>query len=99
MKKIKIPKTDSINVLAKFFDTHDSTEFEDDLVEVTEAVFVPRDSILVRLESQQTATLKKLAKAEGISEEELVRKWISQHLAGPNGRAPKRQPVDKRRKE
>ncbi len=89
MKKTKIPKTDSIKELAEFFDTHDSTDFEDELVEVTEPVFVPRNSILVRLEPQQAAALRKLAKAKGISEEELVRRWILQHLAPLNGRGSK----------
>jgi hypothetical protein len=30
----KIPKTDSIEDLAKFWDSHDLTEFEDDIEEV-----------------------------------------------------------------
>jgi hypothetical protein len=90
MKKLKIPKTDSIKELAKFFATHDSTDFEDELVEVTEPVFVPRNAILVCLEPRQKAAVKKLAKAEGISEEELVSKWILEHITGANGRISKR---------
>jgi hypothetical protein len=39
MNTPKIPKTDSIQELAKFWDTHDLTDFEDELVEVTEPVF------------------------------------------------------------
>jgi hypothetical protein len=89
MKKSKLPKTDSIKELAKFFDTHDSTDFEDQLVEVTEPVFVPRNSIQVRLEPRQAAAVKKLAKAEGIAEDELVRRWILQHVGGLNGRGSK----------
>jgi len=34
-----IPKTDSIEELARFWDTHDLTEFEDPLDEVTEPLF------------------------------------------------------------
>ena len=34
MKKTKIPKTDSIQELARFWDTHDLTDFEGELVEV-----------------------------------------------------------------
>lgn len=35
----KIPKTDSIAELAKFWDPHDLTDFEDQLEEVTAPVF------------------------------------------------------------
>jgi hypothetical protein len=87
MKKVKIPRTDSIKELAKFFETHDTTEIEDDVHEVTGPICIPRNSILVQLESRQAAAVKRLAKEEGVSEEELVRQWIVRHLAGMNGRA------------
>jgi len=45
-KKIKIPKTDSIRVLAEFFDTHDSTDFEGELVEATHSVFAKRPTMI-----------------------------------------------------
>ena len=89
MKKMRIPKTDSIKALARFFDTHDMGDFESELVEVTEPVFIPRNAFLVRLEPRQAAAVKKLAKAEGVSAEELVHGWVVQHLAGLNG-APRR---------
>lgn len=39
MSKTKIPQTDSIDELARFWDTHDLTDFEDELEEVQETVF------------------------------------------------------------
>lgn len=39
MKKRKLPKTDSIQELAEFWDTHDLTDFEDELEEVHEPIF------------------------------------------------------------
>jgi hypothetical protein len=36
MKKTKLPRTDSIQELAEFWDTHDLTDFEDELEEVGE---------------------------------------------------------------
>ena len=39
MKQQRVPQTDSIQELAHFWDTHDLTDFEDDLEEVTESVF------------------------------------------------------------
>lgn len=40
MKTSKLPRTDSIQELARFWDTHDLTDFDDELEEVTEPVFV-----------------------------------------------------------
>ena len=37
-----LPKTDSIEELARFWDTHDLTEFESELEEVEEPVFERR---------------------------------------------------------
>ena len=39
MNPTNIPQTDSIQELADFWDTHDLTDFEDELEEVTEPVF------------------------------------------------------------
>ena len=39
MTKKKLPITDSIQELAEFWDTHDLTEFEDELEEVQPPVF------------------------------------------------------------
>ena len=36
---MKIPETDSIRELAAFWDTHDLTDFQDELEEVSESVF------------------------------------------------------------
>ena len=35
----RLPQTDSIQELAKFWDTHDLTDFEDELEEVSERAF------------------------------------------------------------
>jgi hypothetical protein len=40
MNKPRLPKTDSIQKLATFWDTHDLTDFEDDLVAIDTPVFV-----------------------------------------------------------
>ena len=102
MKKIRIPKTDSIKELAHFFETHDMGDFESELVEVHEVtgpIAIPRNSILVHLETRQAAAVKKLAKAEGVSAEEIVRKWILKNILPLNGHMPKkRQSASKARK-
>jgi predicted DNA binding CopG/RHH family protein len=96
MKKSKLPKTDSIDELAKFWDCHDLTDFEAELEEVTEPVFVRRDAIQVRLPARDAKAVRKLAQAKGVSEEELVRTWIGERI-GPRNRhsAKKRAPAGK----
>jgi hypothetical protein len=39
MHNIKIPQTDSIDALAQFWDSHGSTDFAEQLEEVSEPVF------------------------------------------------------------
>lgn len=40
MSSREIPETDSIEELARFWDTHDLTDFEEELEEVTEASLI-----------------------------------------------------------
>ena len=50
MNRTKIPQTDSIQELADFWDTHDLTDFEDELEEVSESVFKLETKPLIPLE-------------------------------------------------
>ena len=52
MRKQQIPETDSIEELAAFWDTHDLTDFEDQLEEVTELVFVRGKLSIVEIPSE-----------------------------------------------
>ena len=83
MTKKQLPKTDSIAELANFWDTHDLTDFEDELEEVTEPVFIRDESpvsISVHLQLQELETLQKLAKAKGTDQVALVREWVLEKL-------------------
>jgi len=55
MKAREIPETDSIEELARFWETHDFTDFEDQLEEVTEPVFQLRRTLQVRLRREETS--------------------------------------------
>ena len=81
MKKSKLPKTDSIQKLAEFWDTHDVTDVEDELQEVAEPVFVRGKAIEVPLESGDIAAVERLARSKGVSREQLVRSWVLQRIA------------------
>jgi hypothetical protein len=90
MTKSILPKTDSIDELARFWARHDLTDFESELEEVTEPVFVRHCAIEVQLEKCDAATIKELAQAKGISQEELVRGWVLQRLTRRNGSSSKK---------
>jgi predicted DNA binding CopG/RHH family protein len=88
MKKSKLPKTDSIQELAEFWDTHDLTDFEDELEEIAEPVFVHGTAIKVPLESGEAKAVEQMAQAKGVSREELIRAWVLQKLARGNKSRP-----------
>jgi CopG antitoxin of type II toxin-antitoxin system len=81
MKKPKLPTIDSIQQLAEFWDTHDFTDFEVELEDVPEPIFVRSTAIKVPLESRQVEAVEQMAKAKGVSREELIRAWVLQKLA------------------
>jgi hypothetical protein len=84
MNKRKLPKTDSIQELASFWDTHDLTDFEDQLEEVNEPVFGRRSSIDLHLQANEAEAVQELARSKGISGEQLIREWVRQKLTRRN---------------
>ena len=80
MKNQQLPQTDSIQELAQFWDTHDVTDFENDLEEVTEQVFAPRTAIRLNLESTEAEAVRRLAEAKGIADAELIRGWVREKI-------------------
>jgi len=88
MKQSKLPRTDSIQELAEFWDAHDLTDFEEELEEVPGPVFVSGAAIKVPLESRQVEELERMAQAKGVSREELIRAWVLQKLARRNNARP-----------
>ena len=81
MKKSKLPNAKSIEKLAEFWDSHDLTDFEPQLEEVSKPVFVRGTGIKVPLETRDVEAIDQLAHAKGISREELVRAWVLQKIA------------------
>ena len=80
MKNQQLPQTDSIQELANFWDTHDLTDFEDELVEVTEPVFEPVTVIPLNLESDEAEAVRRIAEAKGIADVELIRGWVREKI-------------------
>lgn len=80
MKTQHLPKTDSIQELAEFWDTHDLTDFEDELEEVNDAVFESATVIPLNLESEEAEAVRRIAEAKGIADAELIRGWVREKI-------------------
>ena len=80
MKAHSLPQTDSIQELAQFWDTHDLTDFDDQLEEVTEAVFDRGTVIPLHLEPPDAEAVRKIADGKGLADAELIRSWILEKI-------------------
>ena len=76
----KMPKTDSIQELAAFWQRHDLTDFEDELEEVPGQVFQRAHVVGVPLTRDEHKALREAAASRGIDEAALIREWIKERL-------------------
>jgi hypothetical protein len=78
----KIPQTDSVAELARFWDAHDLTEFDDELEEVKVSVFErgSENVLRVTLRPDEAAALHRIAESRGVGDTELVREWVGEKL-------------------
>src|SRR6266511_6187450 len=84
--KNRIPDFKTIEEAAEFWDTHDSTEFEDEWEPVEgELRFIvvkpgPKKSLTLHLPEETLAALKKRAGELGVRPSALARLWIYERL-------------------
>ncbi len=90
MKSPRIPNTDSIEELSKFWDTHDLTDFEDQLEELTAPVFSRRkeSTVAIELTPKEVQALSRLAESQGVEETKLVRQWVREKLRASSFKKP-----------
>ena len=81
MKTEALPQTDSIQELAQFWDTHDLTDFEDELEEVTEPAFERCSVIALQLENGEAEAVRKLAEERGVADAELIHRWVREKIS------------------
>ena len=81
-KLTKSPSTDSIEALADFWDSHDLTDFEDGLEEVSEPVFMRQVDPVVPLElpDKELAAIKRIAQEQHTDYTTLMRDWVLEKL-------------------
>lgn len=80
MSQSQLPQIDSIQELASFWDTHDLSDFDDQLEEIAGPVFQRGPVIMVPLNAEEIEAVREIAESKGIDSVELVREWISQHI-------------------
>jgi hypothetical protein len=78
--KNRIPRTDSIQELAAFWQNHDVTDFEDELEEVRQTVFQRTDVVGVALTTDERQALRQAAATRGVAEAELIHEWVKERL-------------------
>lgn len=81
-KTLTIPEFTNIQEMATFWDTHEITDFEAEVSEVTEPIFnLPEQKeITVRLDETHYTMLQKIAGQEHFSPSILVQEWITQAI-------------------
>ena len=81
-RKSRIPEFRTREEEAKFWDTHDFTEFEDELQRVNVEVARPLSHVLqVRLDDDAMHRIARSARAKGLAPSTLARMWILEHLS------------------
>ena len=76
----RIPRTDSIQALAAFWQNHEVTDFEDELEEVPEPVFDRAHVVGVPLTGDERQAIRHAAAARGVDEVELIHEWVRERL-------------------
>ena len=88
MRSQRIP--DTIEELARFWDRHDLTDFEDQLEEIQTPVFV-RDketTFAITLAPEEVQALRRIARSRGVKEPASMREWVREKLHGTLSNKP-----------
>ena len=90
MKSQRIPETDSIEELARFWDSHDLTDCEDQLEEIHTPVFVrgKEATFAIALTPEEVQALRRIARSHGVKEPTLMREWVREKLRGTSSNKP-----------
>ncbi|MDP2936863.1 MAG: CopG family antitoxin [Dehalococcoidia bacterium] len=92
-KKSRLPRFRTVQEEAEFWDTHDTTEFEEEFTETRARFARPLDHILaVRLEAKTLSELARVAERLGIGPSTLVRMWVMEHLRQLGGESESNTP-------
>lgn len=88
-KKSRIPKFNNYTEEAEFWDTHDVTDFLDELTPV-KLIYKPakkEELVAVRVETKLKKRVGDIADRWGLSPSSLVRMWIVEHVRAFDNKA------------
>ena len=89
MTSQRIPDTDSIEELARFWDSHDLTDFEDKLEEIHTPVFVRgKEATFAIALTPEEVQARRIARSRGVKEPTLMREWVREKLRGTLSNKP-----------
>lgn len=83
--KSKIPRFQSVEQATEFWDTHSTTEFEDEFEAASDVRFMvtrgePKKALTVRMPQTTVEMLTERANEKGVSPSALIRMWILDRL-------------------
>jgi hypothetical protein len=79
--KSRIPRFKTLDEEAEFWETHSTTDFEDEFKEVRVKVARPLGHILaVRLDARTIDRLAEIGRAKGLGPSTLARMWLLERL-------------------
>ena len=82
-KKTKIPKFETYEEEAHFWDTHNVTDFKDETenVDIVFELSKPRnETLMVRIQKDFKEKLEKVARSKGLNVSTLARMWLMEKL-------------------
>mgnify|MGYP000350738565 CR=1 FL=1 len=78
--RTSLSKSGSLQELAEFWDTHDLTDFEDQIYEVHFEVDIRSRKHYVAIDPDLITEVRRVARSRGLSTESLVNLWLQQQL-------------------
>jgi hypothetical protein len=67
--------------LTRFWDTHDLTDFEEELEEVAEPIFERVATLTLRLGPAEAEAVKRMAQSQGLADVDLIRGWVLERIS------------------
>ena len=80
-KSKKLPKFESLDKLVEFLDTHDTSEYWDQMPEVHFDIDIKKRTHLVALDEDLANEVTEIAKSQKTSSEALINSWIKEGLS------------------
>ena len=75
-----MPSSRSLDDLVKFFDTHDTGEYWDQLPEAHFDVNIKRRKHLIAIDAEISAKLTEIAQSKKVSSQKLINSWLKEKI-------------------